>query len=452
MPPILALLISFGLTAWLIKRDRVPRPPMDFARWLVMLWLMIRASRPVTSWFGGTFGGANDIEGNQTEALIMVGFFVAAAVQLSRRGFNFSSIPRLHIFFFLLLLYFGLSCVWSAYPLSSFKRWSKEFGAVLVALVLVTDSRPIETLKLICIRSAFLLFPLSVALIKYFPHLGRAYSVSGQPMVTGVTDQKNSLGLISCIFCLALVWDIYDAKRRYGVKIFSATMRPQLFALGLGLWLLSDSQSKTSLIALILGLVLFFGTHNGLVRRKSAGFAMCVFGALGVTLAAIGTSTMIAAPLWEAVGRDATLTGRTEIWQAALAQPINPLIGCGYFIFWNEFGPAVWSNFQGNFYVRSAHSGYIETYLDGGYIACALLGFYLVSLGWRLSRHYTASWSFGRFAFALFIILLITNFSEAYILRLGSLWFLVVFITLAVAYFPRYLTEEVTPSPPRPLS
>lgn len=429
MPPPLALLLSALATAWFVKKDQIPRPEMNFARWIVFLWLMIRASRPVTSWYGG--GGDSEMEGNQTEALIMLLFFISAVIILIQRGFQFGSIPRLNIFFFLLLLYFGVSCLWSPYSFVSLKRWSKEIGAVFVALVIVTDQSPSDTIKTICVRSAYVLFPLSIVLIKYFPNLGRAYSVSGEPMVTGVTDQKNSLGLICCIFCLALVWDFYDAKVNRRLNIFAREMRPQLVALGLGFWLLWDSQSKTSLLALVAGTVLFFGAYIPIARRAPSLFALGSLALVYVALLITGLSTVLAAPLLQAVGRDATLTGRTEIWQAALAQPTDPLIGSGFYIFWNEYGPAVWSNFQGNFYVRSVHNGYIETYLDGGTIGCILLAGYLLAGGAKLAGTYNFRASFNRFAFALFVIFVITNFSEVYVFRLGSLWFLTVALTLA---------------------
>lgn len=428
MPPSLALLLSALVTLWLVKKDQIPRPEMNFARWLVLLWLMIRASRPVTSWYGG--GGDSEMEGNQTEALIMLLFFISAAVILMQRGFHFGSLPRLNIFFCLLLLYFGISCIWSPYSFVSLKRWSKEIGAVLVALLIVTDVSPAATFKMICVRSAYVLFPLSEVLIKYFPHLGRAYSVSGEPMVTGVTDQKNSLGLICCIFSLGLIWDLYDAKVDQRFKILGRELRPQLVALGLGGWLLWDSQSKTSLLALVAGIFLFFGSYIPTARRSPTLFAGSSLALVYIALLATGLSTVLAAPLLQAVGRDATLTGRTEIWQAALAQPTDPLIGSGFYIFWNEYGPAVWSHFQGNFYVRSVHSGYIETYLDGGAIGCTLLGAYIFILGAKLARIYDVQSSFSRVAFSLFVIFVITNFSEVYVLRLGSLWFLTIALTL----------------------
>lgn len=431
MPPHLALLLSALLTFWMLRSDKLARPRFTPAHALVLLWLMIIASRPVTSWFGGFGSGSSDVEGNTAEALITLSFFIAAFAILLRQNFNFAVIPRANIYLFLLILYFGLSCLWSFLPFVSFKRWFKECGSILIALLIIASPNPGDTLRSICIRSAYVLFPLSIVLIKYFPHLGRAYSVSGQPMVTGVTDQKNALGLMCCIFCLAIIWDIYQTRLESRLSIFSRILRPQQIALCLGLWLLIDSQSKTSLLAFLVGTLIFFATHLPPVRRIPRTFATITFIVIAASIAITSVSTIIAAPILEAVGRDATFTGRTKIWQVVLDQPTNPLFGSGFYIFWNEYGPSVWSNFAGNFFVRSAHNGYIEVYLDGGIAGCALLSFFLLSLASRTSSYFDHHNPFGRAIFAYFCIFVIANFSESYTLRPGPLWFITIVIALA---------------------
>src|SRR5205085_811256 len=103
------------------------------------------------------------------------------------------------------------SIVWTPYPFVAFKRWFKEFGQVLVILVILTEADPGAAFKMLCVRCAIVLFPLSVVLNKYYPAYGRSFSVGGSQMVTGVMTQKNSLGEICAIYGLVLLWDIIDS-------------------------------------------------------------------------------------------------------------------------------------------------------------------------------------------------------------------------------------------------
>ena len=96
-----------------------------------------------------------------------------------------------------ILIYFLfclMSIVWSDFPGVAFKRWTKAIGDVLMILIVVTDEQPVAALRRLFSRTGFLLIPLSLLLIKYYPSLGRGYdSWSGEQLFTGVTTNKNSL-------------------------------------------------------------------------------------------------------------------------------------------------------------------------------------------------------------------------------------------------------------------
>jgi O-antigen ligase len=84
------------------------------------------------------------------------------------------------------------------------------------------------------------------------------------------------------------------------------------------------------------------------------------------------------------VGRDTTLTGRTNLWAELLREPINPLLGTGYQSFWP--GPRTeyfWAKYS--FHPNQAHNGYLETYLNGGFLGVCLLVAMIVSAGSRVS-------------------------------------------------------------------
>ena len=110
------------------------------------------------------------------------------------------------------LLYCAVSVLWSDYPSVAFKRWTKTLGDVVMVLVVLTDPDPSAAVKRLLARSGFLLIPLSILLIKYYPDLGRTYSPwTGTPYNIGVATGKNGLGFVCLIFGLGSLWRVLEA-------------------------------------------------------------------------------------------------------------------------------------------------------------------------------------------------------------------------------------------------
>jgi O-antigen ligase len=432
MPPILALALGTGFIVWLMRKDLAFRGRLSAGMWVPFLWLLIRGSRPVTAWVG-VGGSGGEAEGNSIEALIAFSLFFAAFLILQRRHFPWNRLLLLNVAFFILLAYLAVSTLWSPYPFIAFKRWFKEFGNVLIALVILTEKDPAESLKSVCVRCAYILFPMSVVLTKYYPRFGRGYSVGGFPMVTGVTDQKNSLGLICCLFGLALIWDLFDTRSRLRGREYWIRTLPQWITLGIGIWLLDASQSKTSLLALLAGVSIFLVPTLKGVRRSAKVFARVCAIVIPILLITAAVNTVFFAPALEAVGRDTTFTERTTIWNAVLKQPTNPVLGSGFFSFWLEFRDAVRAE---GIPQETAHSGYLEMYLDGGIVGCALLGIFLLTTCWRMAGAFSPDNTFTRAMFVFAMMALITNFAETYFFRLDPLWFVLVFSAFAIRALP----------------
>ncbi len=115
-----------------------------------------------------------------------------------------------------ILLYFVyclISVVWSYHPDVSLKRWIKSIGDLAMALVVATEPRLSDALGRLYSRVGFLVFPVSVLLIKYYGELGRGYSPDGEPMNIGVTTNKNLLGVIVLVVSLGVVWRVISLLR-----------------------------------------------------------------------------------------------------------------------------------------------------------------------------------------------------------------------------------------------
>jgi O-antigen ligase len=380
--------------------------------------------------------GAPDIySGNPIDALIDFALIAVAFVIVSRRIASWQPVVARNSLLFLLLGFFLLSLVWSPYPFVAFKRWFREFGGVFIALLVVTESNPGDAFRRVAVRCAYILFPLSVVLARYFPGLGREYSRAGGTMFTGVTQQKNSLGLICCVFALALVWEILVLRKQREEGNVPRAI-PQWLVLLMGLWLLFSSSSQTSITVLLLGVALLFSTYIGVIRRHAVTWARwCIFAVtFGLILATVATA--IFTPLLEFMGRDATFTERTTIWNFVLSRDVNFFVGTGFYSFWLLYGRTT----DLNFFVGSgsAHNGYLEIYLDGGIIGSSLLILFLLVTALKLAKGFSHEDPFRRVIFALVIMLIVANYTETHVLRLNVLWFAVVF----ASFIPGRLLAE----------
>src|SRR6186997_857819 len=117
--PTIALFVCLGLVSWLLRQESKHKERGSFGSWIALVWVMVGASRPVSSWFSGEGAGpsaeaydsGNAFERNIYLILICVALFVHY-----RRGTNFRSFAYNNRHLLLITLYWGLSVVWSDSP------------------------------------------------------------------------------------------------------------------------------------------------------------------------------------------------------------------------------------------------------------------------------------------------------------------------------------------------
>jgi O-antigen ligase len=108
---------------------------------------------------------------------------------------------------------------------------------------------------------------------------------------------------------------------------------------------------------------------------------------VGFLIVTVGTVILLGggAAAAQAIGRNPTLTGRTEIWEAVLSMAPNPLVGAGFESFWlsRRVAEGLWTLFPG-LPLNEAHNGYIEVYLNLGWVGVGLIVLILID-GYRRS-------------------------------------------------------------------
>jgi O-antigen ligase len=423
MPQQLALALTGVLAFWLFRRDMRLRELPSPVLWIPAVWLALGASRPVSLWLtaiGINAAGNSNLEGNLTDTVVFLGLMFGAVLVLNRRAFDWGAFVSLNKALIVIYAYLALSAFWSEYSLATLKRVAKDFGCVLVALVLLSEAHPLDAIRTVFVRVAYLLLPLSVAFIKYFPDLGRRASRGGDALFIGVSNHKNSLGLTVLVLGLFFVVDLWQMKKRpKGRQRLDEWIRYGMLAMGL--WLLLTCDSRTSLVCLVLGCLLFWGTGYLLAMHNPRRMLFrCL--ALIACMAVLESAFNVSGIILEAIGRDRTLTGRTEIWDMVKEKHTNPLFGCGFYTFWSTgAGQDISESFKGT--LATVHNGLLEMYVDGGAIGVGLLVLLLLTWGRRSILRMLEGTAFGRLAFTFWVLAVIYNFSETDYFRPEPLWF-----------------------------
>ncbi|HEX3627774.1 MAG TPA: O-antigen ligase family protein [Verrucomicrobiae bacterium] len=326
------------------------------------------------------------------------------------------------------MVYCFLAIFWSDFPLVAMKRWLKDMGLPIMVLVILTEENFDEALTCIMMRLAYVILPVSVLFIKYFPYLGRSFDPwTGASANTGITVNKNTLGLDLFILGVFLF--------RYFLKVWqqekSIERRNELIliaCLGYGIgWLFQMAQSSTSLVSFLIASTLILVLNSPRVNPRYIGtyiVAAVIFGVVAEGVFGI-YSGMI-----QLLGKNPTLSGRTVIWQYLLQVKINPILGAGYESFWlgDHIKQSFWPGWA--FIPNEAHNAYLDTYLNLG-----LAGLFFL-LGWffviyqKARRDLIQGLNWGRFRLAFLLASLFYGWTEAAFRSLDPVYFVIFLISM----------------------
>lgn len=315
-------------------------------------------------------------EGSPLDRNIFLALIVVALGIVIARGVRLSQVVKANRWQFLFLTYCGISIMWSDFPDVSLKRYTKDIGNYLMVIIVLSESAPIEAIMTMFKRCTYILIPMSVVMFKYYPAFGRSYGRwDGQLSITGVTNNKNSLGILCALCGIAIFWNLVSTWRSNIAPVSKTQVLVRCLVLIMTVWVLLVSHSATSLICFVVSIGII-----AVIEVRSVG--RIILYTLPVTLCLLlGYIMMIGGPLsvvTGAVGRDETLTGRTDVWQTVLEMVNNPIIGCGYNSFFlGDRLRQLWSIYTWG--VTEAHNGYLEVYLDLGVIGVILLVMILIS-------------------------------------------------------------------------
>lgn len=272
----------------------------------------------------------------------------------------------------------------------------------------------------------------SLIMVVVNPTIG-VHQLENAGLWRGLWYEKNQMGLVmsagavAAAACLAS-----DARRR---------LLPAITLLVTTILVLA-TQSKTSLLCLILGV----GAVGGLWAMKRGGAAFSIVAIwFGVVLTAVAAFIFITDPatVLKALGKDPSLTGRTDIWEALMREVAErPWTGFGYQAFWGrESVPAAFIRAETQWPVPSAHNGWIDLLIQLGWPGAVTVGLTVaVATVVTLFRIPGSGAREGYWAVAYLMVFLLLTLSESVLLSHANLpW------TLLLAILARALAFEADP-------
>jgi len=428
----LAALICILFIVYLFWTDPKKSNGHSIALWIPFFWMFLAGSRYVSSWLNvRTVSVETYSEGSPVDAAAFFLLIAAAVLVLSRRKIDWDRLLIQNKWVWLYFLYCGISTIWSEYSFISFKRWIKELGNPIMVLVILTEQRPYEAVGIILRRLAFLWLPLSVLFIKYYPDLGRAYHQDGSPMYTGVGHQKNDLGLICLISTIYFSWN-FLLNRKGDFDLGGRGNITDFVLLGMLAWLFYMSNSQTSLVCAVAAVSLLVMSRITLIAQKPGRIMvllMVVVSLLPLLEATLDLSDVVLGML----GRDSTLTSRTSIWQVLGELAMNPVVGAGYQSFWLGGTLEILREKLGVMFINQAHNGYLEQYLNLGYIGVAFIGVIMLSGLLKIRKHLDMDYPAAMLRLCFIVTAAIYNYTEASFYGINNMWLLLLLGSIEIS-------------------
>jgi exopolysaccharide production protein ExoQ len=433
--PKLALIICLlyvGIVFWMdYKREQ----PARFSL-LALLWISILCSKSLGQWISGSGADSTTdtlMEGNPVNRYFFLVMILSGFILVARKStINWRALFKVNRWLLLLFIYYAVSIAWSDFPFVSFKRFYRAIGDPLFVILVLSEEKPIEHLLRLYRKSSYLLLPLSIVFIKYFPLIGRTYHrYSGEMFINGVSTGKNGLGAMCLIFSFYLIHNLFIMQKNGQLRAHPVMACVDLLNLGMLFWLLIKANSSTSLMCFIIGIIVYFLFAIPKVKQhaKVYLFGLVVVGLCLTPVLFLGQNPM--AGIVDSTGHSDTFWDRIGNWPIFIEHMnASPVFGCGFRSYWlGSRLELLWNQYW--WHPTEAHNGYIETILQVGFVGLGILIMFLLKTTALVSKSITANIEHSRLFAALLVMAVFFNIMEAGFVEFYDPWFNILIVAFA---------------------
>lgn len=321
-----------------------------------------------------------------------------------------------------------LSALWSQDPAITLRKSAFLFLTTAFGIYFARRFTMERQMQLICAAGG-IAATLSILFALLLPAYGIDHDVH-QGVWVGIFTQKNVCAR-EMLFLLASVLPFEPETKAW--RLARRVVLVTIIAVVIG------TQSKTALLIMAIVCATFPALH--VVRRVDRGLLLA--GILAI-LAMAGTGVIFAASamprLIALLGRDSTMSGRTDIWKAVLQAIFkHPLLGYGFAAFWLSLrGESANIILALRWAVPAAHNGFLDIWLQTGAVGLFLfLGGFLLAARNAIKGLRHPSYAHAAWPFAILLLTLVYNLDESSLLQPNDfLWVLYVttLVNLASAF------------------
>ncbi|MBX4950464.1 O-antigen ligase family protein [Rhizobium binae] len=282
--------------------------------------------------------------------------YVFTAVILIRNFPQFLTALRRNLMVPLILALPFLSTLWSIGPSTTLRRAIGLLFCVLLSYVLAIRFTPRQLLFLLFVTlGACIVLSLIISVV--LP----ALATMPDGAMRGAFIHKNVLGWYAALMILVATAVLIDGT--FGLR------RTAFVLLAAGIICLASSGSMTAIIATSVAFCLM-GFYSLLQRSSSIGRIVIVLFFLQLSVGILVSLHEFLVPALEALGKDATLTGRVPLWELVDREISDSwMLGYGYQAFWTTANPEamhMWVKI--GWAAPHAHNGYRDILLSFGVV------------------------------------------------------------------------------------
>ncbi|MCG7851182.1 MAG: O-antigen ligase family protein [Methanosarcinaceae archaeon] len=425
------LVIALSFIVILFRQDQREWPQFSYALWIPLVWLVSQTTRIIEilfplSGFSGV-SGVPSIEGssggNPISRMISISLILLGIVVIFKRKSTFSALVRANRGIFILYAYVLLTIVWSDYPEVSLKRYIRICGSLLIAIIVASEEDHHKALEHVFRRYVVICLTLSLFFIKTDRSIGYVIGVHGEHFMAGIASHKNELGVLCMVSLVFLFWRT--------IRLLPSVNYLDGILILINTYILIRARSTTALVLALLGMALILGMKmaRGSLRNIVILVIILVLATLPILIITMNSpGSVISGAFFSAVSKDATLSGRTTMWNDLIRLGKKDIIqGSGYENYWIRHYKEIWAVWT--FLPTNAHNGFVEVLLNLGLLGLAIVIVIILRLLFLLGSGDCLSQPSGHWYFVFLIMFIISNFTEASLIMLTLGWSLFLIIS-----------------------